>query len=347
MTDASTLAARLRRPRGYVPVLVLLFALVFPLFLLSSWVDLLVLTTLMAGLAGAWNLFGGYTGYFSLGHVVFFGVGAYTTSILFNQFGLPPLLTMVLGMAFAVAVGFVIGVATLDLDGHYFALASIAVVLIMETLATYFKGITGGSVGQQLTFDPGLLNLMFHNGVYHYYVALVYLLAVLAITRYVDRRKFGYYLKAIREDEDAAEMLGIDTNRVKHYSLALSAALSAVGGTIYGQYTLFVGPHTAFDLFRSIYFALYPLIGGLGTVVGPLVGTFLVDPISGVFSRTFGGSVATLTNMLYGAILIVVVVMFPNGIVGELRGSYHRFLDRLPTLGSIDEREGDVEVIDE
>jgi len=327
-------ARKLRRPSGYVPALVVTIAILLPLALTSSWQNILILTVIMAGVATSWNLFGGYTGYFSLGHVVFFGLGAYTTTLLYTTYGIPPVATIVVGMLLSVLASLLIGKATLSLDGHYFALATLGSVIIAQELFAYFEEYTGGPAGIQLAFEPGVTTLMFRNRVFNYYIAVGYLLGVLAITLYIDNRKFGYYLKAIREDEDATKMLGADTDQLKIRAFALSAALSSIGGSLWITYTLFIDPSLAFDLFRSLYFVLYPLIGGLGTIMGPVVGTVLIDPIRAIFSQVFGGSVAPITNMIYGLILMVVVLVFPEGIVKRLRNTYRQWIDRLPTLGA-------------
>ncbi len=285
----------------------------------NFYLDALAQVFLWAGLAGAWNIVGGYAGQLSIGHAAFFGIGAYASSLLLVNLGVSPLVGMAVGgVSSAVAASF-LGFFTFRLRGPFFTLATIAFAQVAYILATNLRELTKGSIGLSIPYRPNPVNLVFDNRVDYVYAAFVFMLVVTGISLWVERSRLGYYLLALRDDEDAAETVGADTFRVKLLAAGLSALLTAVGGTLYAQSFLFIDPGTVFGLDVSLQMALLTIIGGTGTALGPMVGAFLLIPLAQVLHAWLGTSQSGLSLFVYGVLLIVAVFLLPRGIVTSLR----------------------------
>ncbi len=278
----------------------------------------MIMIFLYAALAVAWNLLAGYCGQISLGNAVFFGIGAYTSSLLVRELGLTPWVGMLAGALLAVAASQLVGYPVFRLRGHYFAIATIAVGEIVQTLALNWEWI-GGARGLYLPLKrpDSLWNLQFHQarGAY-YYVALGLLLLALAVTHRLERSRSGYYFRAIREDQDAAASLGVHVARQKHLAIAVSAALSALGGTFYAQYVLYIDPETVFPLSLSILICLVAVLGGVGTLWGPVLGAAVLVPLSEATRIWLGGSGKALDLLIYGGLIMVIAATQPAGLMG-------------------------------
>ncbi|MEJ2364621.1 MAG: branched-chain amino acid ABC transporter permease [Deltaproteobacteria bacterium] len=267
--------------------------------------EIIGLIFLWSAMAGAWNIVGGYAGKFSLGHAAFFGVGAYTSAVLYTRLGVSPWIGILAGMVISVLLALFIGVVTLRLKGKFIALV-------------YLRSITGGSEGLSIPFKPGLLNLTFSSKLVWVYIFCGLMLSVYGISRWLERSKLGYELIALREDEDAAEALGVNTLWAKLASISLSAALTSLGGSLFAQYFAWLEPNFCLSLGLSIQFALFAIIGGMGTAIGPILGAALITPLQ-IFLRAFGGTATSgLSMAVYGLILILVVLFMPKGIVVEV-----------------------------
>lgn len=275
---------------------------------------------LFAALGLAWNLVGGYAGQLSLGHVAFFGVGAYGLAI-FTEFGIPRWISLLLAAGAATLVAAVIGRIVFRLRGPYFTLATIAAGEVLRLLATNLK-ITGGAIGLTV---PGLFTGQFFWK--WFYLAAVGLAVFTLLVNYgVSRSRFGYYLMAIREDEETASTVGIDTSRCKLQSLLLSAFLTALGGSLYASAFQFIVPDNVLTLEISIQIAIITMLGGAGTLFGPAVGAVVLLSASEVFKNQFRES----HLLIYGILIVLVVLFLPEGIVGGLR---HRFRKRVKPSG--------------
>lgn len=272
-----------------------------------------------AMIAAAWNIAGGYAGQFSLGHAAFFGLGAYASTLLYQHFGLSPWLGMLAGGVLAALLATVIGMLTLRLQGPFFALASIAFAEVLRLIVVNWRGLTHGSEGISIPFMPGLANMMFTSRTAYVYIALGALLMVFLATYAIERSWVGYSLAALRENEDAAEALGVDTRKMKLLSIALSAFFSAIAGTLYANYILLIEPETMLGIGFSIEIALIAIIGGMATTLGPLVGAVMIVPLSEYLRAEFGGSLQGLYLLVYGAILIVMVIFMPQGLMSAIR----------------------------
>ena len=281
--------------------------------------DSLVLILIWGTSAAAWNVAGGYAGQISLGHSAFFGLGAYAAALLATRWELSPWLGLVAGAVVATVIGLVIGYLSNRLRGPYFVLATIAFSQVLLIVGSRWRGFTAGSEGIPVPFRPGFWTLGIADK--RVWVWIVLVLAVLAylVGLYLERARRGYQLAAVREDEDAALSLGVPARRLKVAAICVSAALTAACGALWAQYVGFVDPFYVFSIDLSIRFALAAIIGGLGTALGPFLGSALVTTVETYLRAQFGGIGAGLVGIyliVYGCALIVMVRWVPQGLVG-------------------------------
>lgn len=321
MTLTSLLAPYRPTRKGLLLSLAMVAVLVaLPLVAADSYTLHFVWKVLFWALAAAaWNIAGGYAGQFSLGHAAFFGLGAYGSTLLYMHFGLSPWIGMFVGAAAAVAFATLIGALTLRLQGPFFALASIAFAEVLRIAIVNWRSFTGGAEGLSLPFDPSFANMMFSDRLWYVYIMMAALLVVLLITYVLERSWIGYALAAMRENEEAAEALGVDTVRTKLFSIGLSAFLSAIAGTLYANYILLIEPSTVLSIGFSVEIALIAIIGGMGTPLGPVLGAVLIVPLSEYLRAEFAGSLQGLYLLVYGALLIVMVIVLPQGLMSAIR----------------------------
>jgi branched-chain amino acid transport system permease protein len=320
----------MRRRLGPLAAWVLLAAaLIFPLvFTLPYPRDVMIRIFLYAMLATAWNVLAGYCGQISLGHAVFFGTGAYTSTLLLRQDWLgvwaSPWVGMALGAVLAALLSQVIGFPVFRLRGHYFAIATIAVGEIVQTIVINWDAV-GGARGLFVPIKrpDSILNFQFHESKQtYYYIALALLVLAVGISRWIVHSRTGYYFRAIREDQDAAAALGIPVARYKQRAMAISAALTALGGTFYAQYVFFIDPESVLPLSLSILVCLVAVLGGVGTLWGPILGATILVPLGEITRVQFGGTGKALDLLIYGLLIMIVSVVQPGGIMALLqRGS--------------------------
>ena len=310
----------LRRLAPALTLVLLALPLALPLLVTDTYSLHFIWKVLFwAVLAAAWNIAGGYAGLFSLGHAAFFGLGAYTSILLYTVAGVSPWIGMLVGGVAALCFSLVIGLLTLRLRGSFFALATIAFAEVLRIAIVNGRGLTGGAEGLSVSFAPGLANMIFQDRASYVVLVAAVLFVIGAITLLLERSALGYSLAAMRENEDAAEALGIDTVRVKLISIAISAFLSAIAGTLYAFYILLIEPSTVLSIGFSVEIALIAIIGGMGTVLGPLLGAILIVPLSEYLRAEFAASFQGLYLLIYGSILIVMVVFLPNGLISAIR----------------------------
>jgi branched-chain amino acid transport system permease protein len=303
-------------------VLFVILALL-PLFLSQSprgeyYLHILILVMMYAYLSTAWNILGGYAGQHSLGHGLFLGTGAYVSTMLFLKLGLTPWVGMWIGGAAAALLGWFVGYVCFryGLKGAYFALVTIALAEAAGYLTTNIRWL-GGSLGLEVTWmghEPLLMQFKGKAG--YYYIILVMTAMSILYTIWLNRRRFGYYLVAVRENEEAADALGVDPLKVKIQSTVVSAFMTALGGTFFAQYFTYIHPKMVFGEGPSVQILLFSIIGGLGTVWGPSVGAVVLVPVAEWTRSQFGGTFAGAHLLFYGAILVVVMLFMPYGIVG-------------------------------
>ncbi len=301
-----------------IPAGALLIAILLPIFASEYALHIAVLVLLYAYLSTAWNVLGGYAGQHSLGHSLFLGIGAYTSTFLFTKIGLTPWVGMWIGALLAGLVGWFVGYLCFryGLKGPYFALVTIAIAEAMVSLTNNINFI-GGAMGLEVKWlGNSPLLMQFESKAGYYYIALVMLVIALWLVYWLSRQRFGYHLIAVRENEDAAEALGVDTLRVKIQASILSAFLTALGGTFFAQYFTYINPRNVFGEGPSIQILLFAIVGGLGTVWGPAVGALVLVPIAELARGWLGGSFAGAHLLLYGTVMVLVMLFMPKGIIG-------------------------------
>lgn len=326
--------AYLTSPKFYTTVILMLALFSIPLITKRAvFLQLMILIFWYAYLTLSWNIVGGFAGQLSLGHAAFTGIGAYTSTILFAQFGLTPWLGMLAGGCFAAIIAVTIGYPCFRLRGAYFALSTIAFAealkVIVENTRTIFGIRVKGAQGLLVPLKgQSLINFQFLSKVHYYYVILIMMFVALFITYRITRSKLGYYLSAIRNDVDAARSLGIDVSRCRLKAAILSAFLAAIGGTFYAQLVLFIDPAGIMGLYLSMEMVFIAIIGGRGTLMGPILGAFLMVPISELTRFYFGGQQMGVHFIIYGAALMVVMLFLPRGLNGLVVKGYNSLIKR-------------------
>lgn len=339
----------LSNSRGSAPInavlgliaVILLF--LFPRFVESTYaLHIMILIFISIVMGSSWNILGGYTGQYSVGHSAYFGVGAYTTMILLQFRQVPPWYGVWAGMAAALVIGLIIGSICFRLRGPYFVLASIAVAEIFRVSALNLKEVTNGAEGILITEIPPFklgdtLITDFASKVPFYYTGLVCVLLVILVTWLVQHSKLGYFFQAIREDQDAAHSLGISLTVYKNAALAISAVLTSLAGSLYGLYVGFIDPSTVLALDLSVQIVLICIIGGIGTIMGPVIGALVLVPLSEALRSNLIGENLISSGMvradsafgsfltenlshahvlIYGILVVVVILFMPDGVLG-------------------------------
>lgn len=300
------------------PVFLISLALalaLIPLFVASNfWISWLTMVLFYAYLGQSWNILAGYGGQFSFGHALFFGAGAYATAILQINLQLNAWFGFVAAAAAGGLVGAIVGLLVFSrkLRGSYFALVTLAFAEVFRVIANTLD-ITGGGVGLFLPSSPGFVDLQFSQRAGFFWFNLALVSAAGALTWWIQHSRFGSDLVAVRESEVAAQALGVRVLRVKIWAIAISGALAGTAGATYVQMYRFIDPPLTFGIGISVEALLGPIVGGMGTILGPLVGAFALHLVSEGAKSMFGGA-AGLSLALYGALVIVIVLFVPNGL---------------------------------
>ena len=294
----------------------------------SFRMHILILIMLFASMSQAWNIIGGYCGQVSFGHSVFFGIGAYGAGMAVVAYGGTPWLGILIGMVLAAVVAVVISYPCFKLTGHYFAIATFAIVEIFNRGFLVWDWV-GGALGLDYPLvEQGLGNLMWHDSkTGYYYCVLVLFLLTFGLVRWLESHRFGYYMRAVREGQETAESLGVNSTAVKLSGMALSAALAALCGSFFVQYNLRVDPPMVMSLDMSMKFVLITVLGGTGTLVGPLLGAAVLIPLQEYSRALWGGLGGGVDLIIFGLLIIIIVVKQPAGIIGiihDLRRRYAR-----------------------
>jgi branched-chain amino acid transport system permease protein len=303
---------------GHILLVVAALAVV-PLLTDSNVVlNFLAMALLIALVGQGWNVLGGYGGQYSFGHAAFFGTGAYATAILQMRYGLNAWAAFALGIAGGALVGAAIGVLAFrsGLKGSYFALVTLAFAEVLRILASVAP-ITGAGVGILVTLDLRPQAFQFQSRAPFYWVVLALVAASLVVVRLIEQSRFGAWLVAVRENEDAARAVGVDATRVKLAAMTVSAAITAAGGGFYTQYFLYVDSGIAYGPWISVEALLAPIVGGIGTAFGPLLGALLVKAL-GESTKLVTGDAPGIDLVMYGSVLILIVAFAPHGIAGLL-----------------------------
>lgn len=326
---------RLIYPSYFLPLLFLVILGLLPFIINNEYIlQVFIMFLFNAYLASGWNIISGFAGQLSLGHAAFVGIGAYTSTILFVQWGISPWIGMLFGGVIAAVLGWLIGYPVFKLRGPYYALATIAYGEIIRIFIQNTKAVgpieLKGAEGILIPFkgsSPALFQ--FDTKAAYYYVALIMFLLVLFLSYKIKNSKMGYYLAAIGNDQDAAESLGVNTSKLKLRAAAISAFIMALGGTFYAQFLLYINPQGVLSGDFSTEIAVIGIIGGEGTVLGPVLGSLILTPLSELTRIYLGGRFAGVHLLAYGLILMAVVTHIPHGVIGTFSKWYHRLLLKL------------------
>jgi branched-chain amino acid transport system permease protein len=278
-------------------------------------IRIVCLALLFAALGQAWNIVAGLANKISLGHAAFFGIGAYTSTLLLIHYGLTPWLGMIAAACLGGVAAFLISLPTMRLRGHYFALATLAFGEVMRVIGNSWGSLTGGPVGLSVPFaPPSFWALQFRETRSYYWLMLGALVLVTLIFIAVKRSRLGYRLRAIKENEDAAEVIGVDTAKTKIIASVISGMLTAALGTLYAQFQFFFDPDTVFGVAPiSVRMAMIAIVGGIGTAAGPILGAFFVIPLEEAANQVFAARAAGLSQLVFGVLLIAVILLEPRG----------------------------------
>ena len=295
--------------------LLLGLALLFPLVFSSSFmVNCGVLALFYAFIGQSWNIAGGFAGQLSFGHVAFFGVGAYASTIVQMRFGFNPWMGLPVSALAGAAAGWLIAVLSFraGLKGSYFALITLAFAEVFRIISNSVE-ITGGGLGMLIPMKQTAANFQFGDRRVFYFIILALTVVSVALALWLKASRFGARLAAIRENEDSARALGINTFAEKTKIMMISGAIAGIGGCFFAQYFLYIDPTIAFGVDKSVEMLLVSMIGGAGTVYGPLIGAVLLAAISEVTRAWF--TIQGLSLVLYGALLVVIIAYLPNGLI--------------------------------
>jgi branched-chain amino acid transport system permease protein len=316
-----------RPPLQWLAALVALAVLLaLPAVLNAYALTIFILILFYGFLAQAWNILGGYTGQLSVGHAAFVGVGGYTSAVLTANWAITPWLGMFVGAGLAAVLGAIIGYLgfRFGLRGFYFVLLTVAFAEVCRILVSNIDAL-GGALGLYITFTGNPWQFQFQDQRVYYYIALALMLLATAVAALIERRRFGIYLTAIREDEAACEALGVDTFRYKMLAMMVSSFLTGLGGTFYAFYLFSLQPNTVFGIPLSVEIVIRPIIGGAGTLLGPILGSFILTPLAELSRQYFGQSGLHGAHLIvYGLLLVSVVLFLPQGAYPYLRRLFRR-----------------------
>ncbi len=299
-------------------IIVLILLILFPLVLSKPFPQHVMILVFMFGMmAVAWNIMGGYAGMFSFGQVAFFGIGAYTSSFLLITYHVNPWLGLIVGGLIAALVAAAIGYPCSNLRGHYFAIASIAFGEIVRTHFNNWK-LVGAAEGMTLPMlEESFENFMFHSSkLPYYYIMLAFLIISLVVCYIVATSKMGYYFRAIKESHDVAKVLGINVVWYRLIAIMISAFLTAMAGTFYAQYVLYLDPESVLILPISVQIVLISMLGGAGSIMGPVIGAAILIPVSEVTRVMLGHKGTGIDMLIYGALITLISVYQPKGVWG-------------------------------
>lgn len=286
---------------------------------------LMIMLLLYATLSQAWNLIGGYAGQVSFGHAVFFGIGAYAAMAPLNQWGLTPWIGMAVGGLLAVVVAVIIGVPVFRLKGHYFAISTFAVAEVVRELFSTWDWVDGPIGLDAPVLDPSWTNFMFYDTKFPYhYTALIFFCVVTCVAFRMERSRMGYYFRAINQRPEAAQAMGVNIAFYKQYAFMTSAFITAICGAFYGLYVLHIEPATVLSLDISIKIVLITALGGAGSLWGPLLGAMILIPLQEYSRIWLGGTGMGIDLIVLGALIILICIFEPRGIVGLLRRFAHK-----------------------
>jgi branched-chain amino acid transport system permease protein len=316
------------RKTGIICLCILLMVLaILPLIVHDTqFQHVLIMVMLFATLSQAWNILGGYAGQVSFGHACFFGIGAYAAIGLLKNVGLIFWGGALIGVFVSVGLAILIGSPVFKLRGDYFAISTLAIAEVVRELFGSWKWIDGVIGLDAPLVEPSLGTFIFYKTKlpYHYFILLL-LVAVMITAFLIERSRMGYYFKAINQNAEAAETYGVNTSRYKLYSLIISVAFTAVCGSFYAQYVLHIEPDTVMSVPISIKIVLVTILGGVGTMWGPIIGAAILIPLAEYSRIWLGGTGQGIDLIIFGIVIMLMIIYRPKGIAGMLEKIISRF----------------------
>ena len=279
--------------------------------------NIMVLTLMYAALSQSWNILGGYCGQISLGHALYFGLGAYTTVLLFTKLGVAPWFGMIAGGLISAAIALALGYPTFRLGGHYFVIATIVIAEI-GLLLFHNWDFAGAALGIDIPVrgDSWAKFQFARSKLPYFYFALAFCVVAWLITWWLEDSKWGYWWRAVKDNPDAAQSLGVVVFNSKMGAAAVSAFLTAVGGAFYAMFVSYIDPESVMSFQFSLLMALPAVLGGIGTLWGPVLGAAILIPLTEVTRSFIGGSGRGVDLILYGALIVAISLARPEGLVG-------------------------------
>ncbi|MCL5069228.1 MAG: branched-chain amino acid ABC transporter permease [Thaumarchaeota archaeon] len=315
---------------GFVLIIIMFCALlVAPFFLPSYLIRLLILTLFFATIAEAWNLIGGYGNLLSLGNAAFIGIGAYTSTLLYLNNHVSPFLGMFVGAALSALTAIGFGLVTIRLKGIYFAMGTLGFTEVLLLIFLNLGTVTGGAVGLPISPNGESLFYEFNSNIPYYFIILALCSVTVLVTYRMLHTTWGYYVRAIGNDEILAQSIGINPTREKIMAFVVSAILTSFAGTFYAQYITFIDPNSVFSVNLSIQLVLIAVIGGISTIFGPIIGAFVFVPVEQYTISYIGQTAGSLDLVVYGAILIVVVLFAPRGLISGFAKTWNAMLRKV------------------
>jgi branched-chain amino acid transport system permease protein len=310
----------------FILTAVVLLALVVLANAENSFVlNILTLTFLLGGLSTSWNIIGGFGGQFSLAHSVFFAIGAYTTANLYLKLGLTPWIGLLVSAVVGAVIACLVSAPVFRLRGPFFAIATMAFTEVAQALAMHFEQYTGGARGLIIPFHASFANMIFPTRLPYTIIMLAFVATTLIVASYIYRSKLGYYLQALRDNDSTAQASGIVVLRTKLVAMAISAALTSVGGALFMMYIRVADPPALLSLFDiGVKIALISLIGGVGTIYGPLLGALLIVPLEAWLKTQLGTQFPGASLIVLGALLVIASLYLKHGVWGAIVGLKER-----------------------
>jgi branched-chain amino acid transport system permease protein len=315
-----------RRTQLFVGAVVFIAVAVLPRFVTDVYTqNVLILTLMYAAVSQSWNILGGYCGQISLGHALYFGVGAYTASLLFVTYGINPWLGMVAGGVLSAVLAMALGWPCFRLKGHYYSIATIVIAEIGLVLVHNWDYL-GGATGIQWPFNPdSWATLQFaRDKIPYFYFALGLLIVVWLVTYVIEESRWGYWWRAVKDNPEAAQSLGVTVFESKMAAAAISAFFTAIAGAFYAAFVSYIDPESVMSFRFSLLFALPAVLGGIGTLWGPIVGAAILIPVTEVTRSYAGGSGSGLDLIIYGTLIMLIALLKPEGILSIFRRSAKR-----------------------
>jgi branched-chain amino acid transport system permease protein len=306
-----------RRNQLIIAAAVVAVMIALPLGIKDVYIqNILVLTVMYAALSQSWNILSGYCGQISLGHALYFGIGAYASTLLFVKFGIIPWFGMAAGGIFAAAIALIVGWPCFRLGGHYFTIATIVLAEIGLILFLNWS-YAGEASGLQIPVsgDSWTTFTFLRSKLPYYYFALGLAAVVWLVTYFIEDSKWGYYWRAVRENTLAAQSLGVQVFRSKIAAAAVSAFFTAIGGSFYAQFVSYIDPDSVMVLQFSLLMALPAVIGGIGTLWGPAVGAAILIPLTELTRSYMGGGGKGFDLIFYGAVIMIIALARPEGLL--------------------------------